>query len=73
MLEWSADGTRAGLPTRAINDCRHADGRADYVDEAVQMRAWLAVGVTLFGVIVGAGAVAIHNHGVIADETGISG
>ena len=38
------------------------------------MRAWLASGVILFGVvIVSAGAIAMYNHGVIADETGVSG
>lgn len=38
------------------------------------MGARLAGGVILFGVItVGAGAVAIYNHGIIADETGVSG
>lgn len=38
------------------------------------MRTWLAVGVVLFGIVVlGAGAVAMYNHAVIADETGISG
>ena len=38
------------------------------------MRLWLAIGVTLFGLVAaGAGAVALYNHAIIADETGISG
>ena len=38
------------------------------------MGIWLAAGVVLFGAIVTiAGAVAMYNHGIIADETGVSG
>ena len=38
------------------------------------MRSSLAVGVILLGmVVVCAGAVAMYHHGIIADETGISG
>ncbi|CDK00282.1 exported hypothetical protein [Microbacterium sp. C448] len=38
------------------------------------MRLWLAIGVILFGLMtVGAGAVAMYRHAIIADETGISG
>ncbi|WP_458041754.1 MULTISPECIES: hypothetical protein [Bacteria] len=38
------------------------------------MRLWLAIGVILFGIVtIGAGAVAMYGHAIIADETGISG
>jgi hypothetical protein len=38
------------------------------------MRTFLAAAVILMGVVVmGAGAVAMYNHGIIADETGVSG
>lgn len=38
------------------------------------MRTWLAAGVILMGLVTaGAGAVAMYTHGVIADETRMSG
>lgn len=38
------------------------------------MRPWLAGAVIVFGiVVVGAGAVAMYTHAIIADETGVSG
>jgi heme exporter protein D len=38
------------------------------------MKTWVAVGVALLGLVVLlAGGVAMYNHAIIADETGISG
>ena len=38
------------------------------------MRLWLTLGVIVLGLVTtGAGAVALYNHAIIADETGTSG
>lgn len=38
------------------------------------MRAWLGAAVAVMGVVITiAGGMAMYNHGIVADETGISG